>query len=76
MRALFQLIKMIGFFDNKQSKKGNDMVNLSMNGIIFVRMKHGANELTFLLETGASVSIIFAGYVNHILAINTEKNKN
>lgn len=68
----YQLNRMIGFFDPKQNNVEN-AVNLSMNGINFVRMKYGVNELTLLLDTGASVSVIFANYVKHKLPINTDK---
>lgn len=69
----FQLIRKIGFFDHKQSNVGDEIVNLSMNAMNFVRVKHGANELILLLDTGASVSVIFANYAKNISMINTGK---
>ena len=35
----------------------NDVVILSMNGMNFVKMRYGTNELIFLIDTGATISV-------------------
>lgn len=37
-----------------------EVMTLSMTGLNFVRMRYGMNELKFLIDTGASISLIFA----------------
>ncbi|KAF5281927.1 hypothetical protein FQR65_LT14453 [Abscondita terminalis] len=39
--------------------ESRNKVNLSMNGLNFVRMSYGNKNLLFLIDTGASISIIF-----------------
>ena len=48
-------------------------VILNMNGINYVRMRYGMNDLFFLLDTGASISVIFSNYLDPKEVINRNK---
>lgn len=61
---------MKGFFVNKTKK---DDVILNMNAMNYVRMRYMANDLIFLVDTGASVSIIFSKVLQSDEYINTNK---
>lgn len=42
-----------------------------MDGMNFVRVRYGATELRFLIDSGANISVIFSNYVNKSEIINT-----
>lgn len=63
-------MKKISFFVNKNS----EAVVLSMSGMNYVRLTYGKNELLFLLDSGASISIIFSKFlIGNELIDNSKK---
>lgn len=57
---LKEKIRKVSFFESKiVDSEANDTIVLSMNAVNFVRVNYRGKELKFLLDTGATVSVIF-----------------
>lgn len=56
-----------GFFANKETN------TFTIDGMNTIRMKYGLHELNFLVDTGASVSIIFSKYLKPNQVVNSQQ---
>lgn len=63
-----------GFFETKSLLNYDECIILNLNGMNFVSVKYGVKEMLFLLDTGASVSVIFSECLLPNECINKSKN--
>lgn len=61
------------FFETLPSRKGTEGVTLALNGLNYVKFKYKDRELLFLVDTGASISIVFKEFVSSNENINFHK---